>query len=347
MTLVGQTAFVTGATGFLGGALTRALADRGVQVRALVRDEARADYIRDQPGVEVVLGDITDAERMRDLARGCALVFHVAAALNGTYAHQTHVNVTGTQHVVQAAADAGAARLVHISSIAVYGYRVRGDVTEEMPPRARHDTYGITKGHAEVVVRQIAALHAMPYTILRPGMIYGPRSGAWTGQMFRLARLRPTPFVGDGSGSCFPIHVDDVVGLTLHAADHPAAANQTFNITPDPSPTWREFLGAYSALAGHHAWLPIPPLLLKPVAWGAGLLMPPDSPLKALPDLLPFSQRTVHFRMDKARRRLDWENRVDLETGIASTAPWLHARGLLRQREARRFFGRRKRESAS
>ncbi|MFN8450319.1 MAG: hypothetical protein U0521_17465 [Anaerolineae bacterium] len=70
--------------------------------------------------------------------------------------------------------------------------------------------------------------------------------------------MKPTPFVGDGRGSVFPIYIDDVVDMMITAARHPAAANQIFNCTPDPSPTWRDFVGC-ARLAGHRRWLAIPP----------------------------------------------------------------------------------------
>ncbi|MCC6803601.1 MAG: NAD(P)-dependent oxidoreductase, partial [Anaerolineae bacterium] len=149
----------------------------------------------------------------------------------------------------------------------------------------------------------------------------------WTGQLFRLARRNPTPFVGDGHGSVFPIHVDDVVDMTVTAAGHPAAANQIFNCTPDPSPTWREFLGAYSRLAGHDGWLAIRPSVLTPFAALVRLVSPRVSRARDLPDLLRFTQRDITFKMTKARDLLGWQPQVDLETGVAGCAEWLREQG--------------------
>ncbi|MFN8452706.1 MAG: hypothetical protein U0521_29890 [Anaerolineae bacterium] len=64
----------------------------------------------------------------------------------------------------------------------------------------------------------------------------------------------------------FPIYIDDVVDMMITAARHPAAANQIFNCTPDPSPTWRDFVGCYACLAGHWRWLAIPPAPFYPPA---------------------------------------------------------------------------------
>ncbi|NDJ78346.1 MAG: NAD-dependent epimerase/dehydratase family protein, partial [Chloroflexi bacterium] len=181
--LAGQTVLVTGATGFVGGALTLQLARDGVRVRALARSPEKGAFLRQSDHahlIEIVLGDVTDADRMHEVAAGCAVVFHVAAALRGPYADQRRVNVDGTRHVVQAAADGGARRIVHISSVAVYGYGHRADVCEDTPPRPVHDPYVRSKREGERVVRDVGAERGLSYCILRPGAIYGPRSGFWT-----------------------------------------------------------------------------------------------------------------------------------------------------------------------
>lgn len=327
--LAGQTILITGATGFLGGALACEAARRGAAVRVLARHPQRAEALRGLPNSEIVIGDITEAGQMRAAAQGCTLVIHAAAALKGPLVCQMTANRDGTANVMQAAAQAGVQRVVHVSTISVYGYKNTGDVTEETPPNPGSDPYGLSKLAAEQAVHESGAARSVRYSIVRPGMIYGPQSGMWTGQMFRWARRRPTIFIGDGSGSCYAVHVDDVVDLTLLLATHPAAVGQTFHCTPDPSPTWRDFLSGYARLAGHETWLGLPPALLWPVAALAGVVAPRSSPLKDLPDLLPFSQRTVTYRMTKARDLLGWSPRVPLEAGIAGCADWLRRSGLL------------------
>ncbi len=319
-----QTVLVTGATGFLGGVLALRLAHDGARVRALARSPQKAAFLR-EANIEIVEGDILDAEAMQRAAQGCQIVFHVAAALGSDYETQRKVNVGGTRNVLQAAANVGAERFVHVSSISIYGYNYTGDVTEEMPAAPGADPYGITKVEGETVVRA----GSIPYTIIRPGMIYGPRSVNWTGLLFKVARIRPTPFVGRGLGSTFPIHVDDVVDLMVIAAQHPAAVNQIFNCAPDPAPTWREFLGRYSELSGHDRWLPIPPALVTALAWMVMLVSPAYSKGRDMPDQVRFLQREVTYKMDKARDLLGWTPRIDLDTGIASCVPWLRDQGLL------------------
>jgi 2-alkyl-3-oxoalkanoate reductase len=330
MALAGKTVLVTGATGFLGGALVEQLSQEGVRVRALARNPQKTKRIEKLSGVEIVLGDMTDADAMHEAMRGCEIVFHSAAALGGPIATQRHMNVTGTHNVVHAAAAAGILRIVHVSTIAVYGYKQSGDVSEETPLNPGYDPYNITKAEAEFELQRVAQEKRLPYSILRPGMIYGPRSGMWTRTLFRLARVRPTPWLGSGDGSAFPIYVDDVVDLMMVLAKHPKAVSQTFNCTPDPSPTWREFLGAYARLAGHNGWLAFPPMLVSPFAAVIGALARPNTQLKELPNLLRLTQTKVTFKMAKARDLLGWQPKVDLQTGVERCAPWLREKGLLK-----------------
>jgi len=330
MALAGKTVLVTGATGFLGGALTERLVHEGVQVRALARNPQKAKRIENLPGVEIVQGDITHADALHEAVRGCEIVFHVAAALGGSIDVQRQMNTIGTRNIATAAAGAGVLRLIHVSSIAVYGYRQTDDVTEEIPLNPGHDPYNITKAEAEHELRSIAEEHRMPYCIVRPGQIYGPRSGLWTRTLFKLARIRPTPWLGKGDGSAFPIFVDDVVDLMLVLAEHPNAVSMAFNCTPDPSPTWRAFLGEYSRLAGHQGWLAFPPRLVYPFAGLIGALARANTQAKELPNMIRLTQAHVTYKMTRARDVIGWEPKVDLRTGVERCAPWLREKGLLK-----------------
>lgn len=329
MTLAGKTALVTGATGFLGGAVARRLASEGAQVKALVRRPGRDSYIRDVPNIGLVTGDITDPDRMKIVTQGCDYVFHVAAATGSSLTYQRKLNVDGTRNVMRAAAAASVQRVVHVSTIAVYGYGSSGDVTEDRPHQPGRVPYNITKSEAETAVREIGAAYNLPYSIIRPGMIYGPRSGMWTRTMFNLSKRKPTIFVGNGSGSVPCIYVDDVVDLMMILAVHPAATGEAFNCSSDPAPTWREFLGGYSRLAGHQSWLGLPALPLRLAAPLAELALTLRGEPQDVPALIPFMQAHKTYKMDKAGRLLGWQPQVCLDEGIRRCEPWLREQGLL------------------
>jgi nucleoside-diphosphate-sugar epimerase len=325
----GKTVLVTGASGFLGGALARRLADEGAQVRAFARSAESAAYLQGHPNITPLNGDITDAQSVRRAVYGCTFVFHSAVSY-GDLATQRAVNVEGTRIAAEESARAGVERFVHVSSIATYGYHVTGDITEATPLKSpRVDPYGITKIDAERMVERVDQQRGLAYSIIRPGMIYGERSGMWTRQLFQFAQRRPTPFIGRGLGSAHPIHVDDVVDLCLTLATRSAAYHQAFNCAPDPAPTWRDWLTLMQQLAGHRQWLPIPPLLVEIPAQIVAWVAPAGSRLKDAGSVVGYLRSTVTYKMDKARRLLGWQPQVDLATGVERSAGWLRESGLL------------------
>ncbi|MBN2302848.1 MAG: NAD(P)-dependent oxidoreductase, partial [Anaerolineae bacterium] len=210
-----------------------------------------------------------------------------------------------------------------------YGFRRQDNViTEDMPPQPGRVAYAITKTAAEEAVRAAAARHNLSYAIIRPGMIYGPNARTWTGQAFRLAR-KPAGFIGNGSGAAPVIFVDDVADLCLVAAHHPAADGEIFNATPDPSPTWREYISAYARLQGHQTWFGFPVVMAKLAAYGIAPFAKRGSHARSAPELIHFITHYRTFSMDKARDLLDWQPQVTLEDGIQRCVPWLRDEGLL------------------
>jgi nucleoside-diphosphate-sugar epimerase len=321
---------VTGATGFLGTALTRRLSGLGCRIKALVRSPEKAGALRALPGVELMVGDVTDAACVAAAARDCTYVFHAAAAMKGNLELRREVNVEGTRAVMNAAAEAGVKRVVHVSTIGVYGLDVSGDVSESMGPRPARDPYTISKAEGEAAVRQIGEARKVSYAIVRPGNIYGPGSTFWTASMFKLVRRGVVFFPGDGRGTNPLIHVDDLIDLLLVCAVAPAAHREAFNATPDHSPSWRDLLLAYAALAGHQRWLAIPLWPLQILARLIAFVSPKSSAGTEMPGLLRFmTSAESHYRNQKARQLLGWQPQVALADGVRQSAPWLRGRGLL------------------
>lgn len=330
MALNARRVLVTGASGFVGGALARVLADTGAFVRGLVRQPSRAGYIANYPNITLVTGDLSDPDSLRRAVEGVEVVFHVAAALGGSPQKQKQINVEGTRVLAQLAAEAGVRRFVHVSSVAVYGFANLPDcITEDTPPSPAAYAYSDTKLRAEQALRDVAAQTGLGFSIIRPGMIYGPRSNPWTVQMFKLSRRLAVPFIGDGRGHCMPVHIADVCALAMLLAEHPNASGEAFNCTPDPGISWRQFLSAYAALKGHQRWIGLPTsaaFALQPVI---SALAPRGSLMKDLRDLLPLNLRPYTFSMAKAKRLLDWTPQISFEKGIQSCVPYLKEIGLL------------------
>ena len=324
----GVPVLVTGGTGFVGGALTRRLLAEDAQVTVLARNPAKSAPLAEL-GASVVHGDLTDAESVRAATQGVSVVFHIAALLGGPLADQWRINVDGTRGLLHAALAAGARRFVHVSSIAVYGNVLPVRVSEYTPLAPGASPYGISKAQADRLVLRFGAEHGLPVSVVRPGMIYGPGSNMWTANVFRLARLRPTPFPGDGAMPVPAVYIDDLVDLLLRAGSDPAAMGHAFNAVADPAPTWRAYIGAFSALAGHCEWFAIPPLVGR-IACGLALLATPrDSVVRDLPDMLERVIGPASFSAGNARELLGWQAMTPVQDGAQRSAAWLRETGLL------------------
>jgi nucleoside-diphosphate-sugar epimerase len=319
---------VTGASGFIGGTLTRRLAGGGAHVRAVVRGTSSTVGLT-MPGVEIVVAEVSIAESMRGVARGCDLVINVAGTVSGSAELQRSVNVDGARNVTEAAIAAGVSRLVHVSSAGIYGFRTPGDVDERTPVDPGPLPYGATKAEGEAIVRKVAAAGGLDVSIIRPALVYGPGSAVWTTGLFKWAKRRPTIFLGDGSGFAPMVHVDDVVDLIAVLAEHDLAAGEVFNCAADPVVTWREVLSGYAALAGHFSWLGLPVGPVRGIARVVSRLAPDGTPAAEISSLVGFLTGRRRFRVDKAAELLGWRPRVRLDEGIASCAPFLREQGLL------------------
>ncbi|MBM4431266.1 MAG: NAD-dependent epimerase/dehydratase family protein, partial [Chloroflexi bacterium] len=170
-------AFVTGGTGFVGGAVVRRLIAAGHEVVALVRQESNTRQLDGLP-VQWVVGDVTDTDSLRAGMTGCDWAFHVAA-LYSYWGHSTEefyqVNVEGTRHVLEAARDAGVKRIVHTSSVAVLGRcRDRTPGNEETPSTLADMVcdYERSKFLGEQVARDFAR-QGLPVVIVNPGAPVG------------------------------------------------------------------------------------------------------------------------------------------------------------------------------
>lgn len=202
---MGKTAFVTGATGFVGLNLVEALLAEGWEVIALHRPTSDLTGLARFPAVARAAGDITDARSLKGLIpRQVDAVFHVAGDTSlwaRTHAQQMRVNVKGTRNVVRAALEAGARRLVHASSIVAYGLH-GGTITEDTPTRGTSArlNYIRSKALAEREVRKgvNAGLKAV---VVNPSNIIGRYDTVNWSRMFRLVKQGRMPAVPPGGGS--------------------------------------------------------------------------------------------------------------------------------------------------
>ena len=220
-----MTTLVTGATGFLGSAVARALLDRGEVVRVLARKQSDRRNI-DGLDVEVVEGDLNDPQSLRDAVRGCAALYHAAAdyrlwAKNPDELYKTNVNAT--RALLLSAAQAGVTRIVYTSSVATLGREPSGRPADEQTPVTVDNMtghYKRSKFLAEEDVNRMVRDEKIPVVIVNPSTIIGPRDirPTPTGRMVEEAARGKIPaFVDTGLNV---VHVDDVATGHVQAFDH-------------------------------------------------------------------------------------------------------------------------------
>jgi nucleoside-diphosphate-sugar epimerase len=209
---------ITGATGFLGGEVVRQLQGDGHELSALVR---RPDRVKGLIGVKIVPGDVTDRASVRSSVQGMDAVLHLAAwyEVGRSNPEAVAINVEGTRHVLEEAAQAGVNRIVHTSSLAVNS-DTRGRVVDESyvhtgPHLSQYDD---TKARAHYEVAFPLAVSGAPIVIVQPGVIYGPGDHSAIGAMFRDWMLgKPIPHCPTAS-YCWG-HVEDTARGLIAALD--------------------------------------------------------------------------------------------------------------------------------
>jgi nucleoside-diphosphate-sugar epimerase len=253
----GTDVLITGGTGFIGGRLVEKLfVENGARIRVLVRDFSRASRLARFP-IRMIRGDITDRKAVEKAVDGCELVFHCAYDFAGDARHRRAVAVRGTENVAEAALQANVARVVHVSTVSVYG-TPDGDLDEESRRVETGDLYADTKLEAENLMLRYHRQRGLPVTIVQPTIVYGPFSQAWTLNIVDQLRKGPVALPTDGGGYCNAVYIDDVVhGMTL-AALNDDAVGESFLLSSDEPVTWPDFFGHYERILGTQSIVLLP-----------------------------------------------------------------------------------------
>jgi nucleoside-diphosphate-sugar epimerase len=323
---------ITGATGLLGGHLIKELQERGEDIRALVLPVENADRLLKQ-GVEVVRGDITDASTLKPAVTDVELVFHLAGMMGvwRPVADYRLVNVTGSANLYQAAQQAGVRRYVHTSSHTVYGLGYGRFLTENDALRPDPDPYSITKAEGDRLMRRLLLNSKVETVILRPGTFFGPGDRLHFGRMAQKMKAGKGVILGRGENALPFCYVTDVVQGFLLAAYHEHAPGNVYNITNDHPLTQQEMFDAIADAVG--GMRPTRHLPYLPVYYGSIVAekvvarLTHTRPLVTQLGAMMFGTDNRHS-IEKARRELGYEPKVDLRTGIELAAEWFNAGGM-------------------
>jgi len=262
-----MTVFVTGGSGLVGSHVVQQLAKRGARVRALVRDDPGARLVADL-GAEPVHGSVEDPESWA-LASGASAIVHAAAHVvkAADWAEYERVNVQGTRLAADAAAELGA-RLVHISSVAVYGRSPANSsgvkTAEDAPfgPIAETDFYARSKRMAEEVLWRRVEERGISAVALRPCVLYGERERIFIRRLLRLLRFGLIPLTGPGENRLAVVYAGNVADAVCRAIERPDVQGP-FNVTNDGTITQREFFEiAAKALGKRVRFVRVPPAMM-------------------------------------------------------------------------------------
>jgi nucleoside-diphosphate-sugar epimerase len=250
----GDSAFVTGGSGFIGGRLIGRLTREGVKVRALARSDSSAAKV-EALGAEPVKGDLDDEEAMRTGAEGCKYAFHAAAKVEdwGDPADFERLNVEGTKRVLRATREAGVERFVHVGTEAAL---FAGDplINADESSRLRPDSkslYPATKAKAELAVRD-ASTDGFATVVVRPRFVWGPGDTTVLPSIVDMIEKGKFAFIGGGRHRTSTTHVDNTVEGLILAADKgtPGAA---YFVTDGEPIVFREWIERLVATRGVEA----------------------------------------------------------------------------------------------
>jgi nucleoside-diphosphate-sugar epimerase len=318
---MGTVNIVTGAAGLVGSHVVEQLCDAGATVRALVRRSTDTTFLRTLP-VEIAIADLHDLSRNPRALYNAGTVYHCAAFVRdwGTWEDFHQGTVETTRHLVDACREAGARRLVHVSSISVFGKppASAGELTEDSPTGKYlwpGDYYGRSKIMAEEVVRQYEN-----YVIIRPSWIYGRRDFVSIPRVIDALRRRRAKLIGSGDNLLNLVNARDVARGIVMAANSPHAKGQAYHLCSRGELSQREFFDFLSErLDLPRAGRRVPFRL----AWNAARFLEFLFRVAGSKTPPPFTRRAIlmlsrptRFSIKKAEHDLGWRPEIPIREGV-------------------------------
>ena len=322
---------VTGATGFTGGHLARSLVARGYAVRALVRDERRAETLR-QHGVELAIGDLRERASLEAAMRNVEIVYNIAALYREAglaAAEYRAVNAESTRTIVEISQVAGVRRVVHCSTVGVHGDVEHPPANEDAPLKPG-DLYQETKLEGERLALSAGMSTGVEVVVARPTGIYGPGDRRLL-KLFRGVARKRFVILGDGRIFYHLTYIDDLVEGFRLCAEVPGAAGRIYILAGGEVTTLNELV----ALIAREAGVP-PPRLHLPVwpFWTVGAICEAIcAPFGIEPPIyrrrVDFFTKSRAFDISRARRELGYAPQVGLQDGIRKSLAWYRTAGWL------------------
>src|SRR6266702_1377669 len=327
-----MTTVVTGATGFLGGALVTELVKRQQAVRILARDEERA---RQQFGdaVTIIPGDITDAVQVQQAVDGATTIYHLAGRLYhpsipAELYRQTHIE--GTRILLKACqGQTQLQRIVHVSTTGVHGVTGETPAAEDAP-FAPTNPYEATKLEGELLALKTYQEQGLPVTVVRPGLVYGPGDLHLLG-FFISIKKGLFRVIDGGKALLHPLYIDDLVTALVLCGERPQAVGRSYNIAGERPVTVRGLATTIAHALDRELSAGSIPLWLANLASDIFAIMPgmkgEHAPLTR--SRVGFLTNSRIYDISRAKAELGYAPAVGLEEGMKLTATRYYKHGNL------------------
>ncbi|WP_433521513.1 NAD-dependent epimerase/dehydratase family protein [Nocardia pseudovaccinii] len=311
---------VTGANGFIGRQVVTNLLQRGIEVTALVRSDAKGAALREL-GAETAIGDLLHKDRMAQIISGVDRVIHCGAALapEFTDAQRFETNVNGVRNVCEGALAGGVKRVVIVGSIMVLGTRNLDNATETVEPIDSRDAGSASKVAAESAANEYRR-RGLDVVMVRPSLVYGPGDPYNIPYFVDALRDGWFTFVGSRDNVVPIVHVDDVADGIVRAAVE-LNAEGVYNITDGSRTTAGEFFDCMAENLGLPAPKKTVPFIIPQLKVRFADLI--GRRFGYEPRLDPVNLRFLgtsrHFDVSKSRAELGYDPKVGYRDGIADS----------------------------
>lgn len=324
---------VTGATGFIGSNLVKRLITQKHKVKVLVRNNSNLNKIEKIKQVERVLGDLTDYNSLLKAMKGIDVVFNLAAALPYHKLSDDQywsINADGVKNVVKACLKANVGRLVHVSTVGVYG-QTSPEGVDESAQLVLTDAYSKSKAAGDKNIFDAIKKQNLQATIIRPTIAYGPgdtRPGF--SNLFPLMKKGLFIPVGNGENYFHTTYIENLIDALLIASSHKKALGQDFIIGDDPCPKMKEIINTIAKVEGVNLpgfYIPTNMAEILAKLFEIGQMIGLPAPLTT--QRVKFITQNRKYNINKAQNLLGYQPKIDLKEGVSQTYLWYKEHGYI------------------